>query len=68
MTIEIRLNGEAQKLPASLTVLQLLEHFGLPQERVAVERNEEVVPRREWPECRLSDGDRIEIVTFVGGG
>jgi thiazole synthase len=68
MTIEIRLNGEAQKLPASLTVLQLLERFGLPQERVAVERNREVVPKAKWESESVSSGDEVEVVHFVGGG
>ena len=68
MTIEIRLNGEAQKLPASLTVLQLLEHFGLPQERVAVERNREIVPKAKWESESVGSGDEVEVVHFVGGG
>jgi len=68
MTIEIRLNGEAQKLPASLTVLQLLERFGLPPERVAVERNREIVPKAKWESESVSSGDEVEVVHFVGGG
>jgi thiazole synthase len=68
MTIEIRLNGEAQQLPASLTVLQLLEHFGLPQERVAVERNRAIVPKAKWESESVGSGDEIEVVHFVGGG
>ena len=68
MTIEIRLNGEAQQLPASLTVLQLLERFGLPQERVAVERNREIVPKAKWESESVGSGDEVEVVHFVGGG
>src|SRR3954451_13429150 len=68
MTIEIRLNGEAQSLPSSLTVLQLLEHFGLPSERVAVEENRVIVPKASWAAQLLSAGDQIEVVHFVGGG
>ena len=68
MTIEIRLNGEAQKLPASLTVLQLLEHFELPQERVAVERNRAIVPKAKWESESVGSGDEVEVVHFVGGG
>ena len=68
MTIEIRLNGEAQELPASLTVLQLLEHFGLPQERVAVERNRAIVPKAKWESESVGSGDEVEVVHFVGGG
>jgi len=68
MTIEIRLNGEAQQLPVSLTVLQLLEHFGLPKERVAVERNREIVPKAKWESESVGSGDEVEVVHFVGGG
>src|SRR5678816_866597 len=68
MTIEIRLNGESQQLPASLTVLQLLEYFGLPQERVAVERNRSIVPKSRWESESVSSGDEVEVVHFVGGG
>ncbi len=68
MTIEIRLNGEPQALPASWTVLQLLEHFGLPLERVAVERNRSIVPKTKWESVSVSAGDEIEVVHFVGGG
>jgi len=68
MTIEIRLNGEAQSLPGSLTVLQLLEHFDLPKERVAVELNRAIVPKATWGAQTLSTGDQIEVVHFVGGG
>jgi len=42
--------------------------MGVDPARVAIERNEEVVPRRTWPEALLSEGDKIEIVSFVGGG
>jgi len=68
MTIEIRLNGEPQKLPANLSVLQLLEHFGLPQERVAVERNRSIVPKAKWSSEPVASGDEVEVVHFVGGG
>jgi thiazole synthase len=68
MTIEIRLNGEAQELPACLTVSQLLEHFGLPQERVAVERNRSIVPKSRWESESVGSGDEVEVVHFVGGG
>jgi len=68
MTIEIRLNGEPQSLPASLTVLQLLEHFGLPKERVAVEVNRAIVPKAVWEAQSVKTGDQIEVVHFVGGG
>ena len=45
MRIEIRLNGEAREIPGSLSIAQMLEHFALPKDRVAVERNRAIVPR-----------------------
>src|SRR5437867_2723648 len=68
MTIEIRLNGETQALPASLTVVQLLEYFGLPKDRVAVERNRAIVPKANWSSVSVASGDELEVVQFVGGG
>jgi sulfur carrier protein len=61
-------NGRLVELPDPCSVTTLLRHLNTESGQVAVERNEQVVPRREWADCRLSDGDRIEIVTFVGGG
>jgi sulfur carrier protein len=61
-------NGEAMELPEGLTVSTLLEHLGVRAERVAVERNGEVVKLARHREQKLAPGDRLEIVTFVGGG
>ncbi len=68
MEIEIRLNGETHVLPASLNIAQLLEHFDLPQDRVAVERNRAIVPKIQWQAVAVGHGDEFEIVHFVGGG
>jgi thiazole synthase len=68
MSIEIRLNGEVQALPASLNVAQLLDFFGLPKERVAVERNRSIVPKAAWESVVVVPGDELEVVHFVGGG
>ena len=68
MAIEIRLNGENQALPAPLNIEQLLEHFGLPRDRVAVERNRKIVPKADWERVSVSTGDELEVVHFVGGG
>src|SRR5437870_3109176 len=68
MKIEIRLNGETQELPSSLTIAELLHHFDLPQDRVAVERNRSIVPKLQWPDVSVSQGDELEVVHFVGGG
>jgi thiamine biosynthesis protein ThiS len=61
-------NGKPVELPDGSTVAALLGQLGIDGARVAVERNEDVVPRRLWSEEKLGDGDQIEIVTFVGGG
>jgi thiazole synthase len=68
MKIEIRLNGETHALPASLNITQLLEHFDLPKDRVAVERNRTIVPKMQWEQVAVSNGDELEVVHFVGGG
>ena len=62
------LNGEATTAPDSVTVSSFLEGLGLPQKGVAVERNREIVPRSSFGSTILAEGDRIEIVQFVGGG
>src|SRR5881296_809525 len=68
MKIEIRLNGESRELPASLNITQLLEHFNLPKDRVAVERNRSIVPKLQWETVAVNHGDELEVVHFVGGG
>src|SRR5205823_13435943 len=68
MKIEIRLNGEMHELPASLSIAQLLEHFELPKDRVAVERNRSIVPKPQWESVAVGQGDELEVVHFVGGG
>jgi len=68
MKIEIRLNGEIHELPESLNIAQLLEHFDLPKDRVAVERNRSIVPKPQWESVALNQGDELEVVHFVGGG
>lgn len=66
--ITIHLNGESQEVPEGLTVATLLARLQLPADRVAVERNHEIVPRDRWSETCLQPGDRLELVQFVGGG
>jgi thiamine biosynthesis protein ThiS len=66
--MQVRVNGEAIELPAGCTVAALLERIHLQAARVAVERNQDIVPRAEWAASALNEGDRIEIVSFVGGG
>jgi thiazole synthase len=68
MKIEIRLNGEKHELPQALNIAQLLEHFDLPKDRVAVERNRSIVPKLQWESVAVGQGDELEVVHFVGGG
>ncbi|MEZ4358835.1 MAG: sulfur carrier protein ThiS [Kofleriaceae bacterium] len=66
--IEVIVNGEPREVPEGSSVLELLTHLGLAGKPVAVERNLEVVPRARHAQVVLGAGDRLEVVTFVGGG
>jgi sulfur carrier protein len=66
--MELIINGEAQTLPAPLSVAALLEARGLAGKRVAIERNGEIVAKSRHADTLLADGDQIEIVVAVGGG
>ncbi len=66
--ILVVVNGEDLDVPVGTTVSALLQKLDLPTQRVAVEHNRRVVPRGEHGAVTLNHGDRLEIVTFVGGG
>lgn len=66
--MNIEVNGEARDVPAGTTVRALLETLGLGDTLVAVERNREIIPRARHTETEVAEGDRLEIVHFVGGG
>lgn len=66
--MKITINGEVAELTQSCTIAELLDERGFGRERVAVEVNREIVPRAIHGEHTLMDGDRVEIVQFVGGG
>lgn len=66
--MQIRVNGEMREVPAGITVATLLETLQLGRFPCAVERNQQVVPREAQDRTPLEEGDRLEIVTFVGGG
>lgn len=66
--MNITLNGEQRAFDEPLTVAQLVTKCELTPDRVAVEVNEQVVRRAKHSETALRDGDRVEIVTLVGGG
>jgi thiamine biosynthesis protein ThiS len=66
--LTIVLNGEPRSVPHSTTVADLVAGLGLVPAQVAVEKNRDIVPRAEYARTELHEGDRLEIVTFVGGG
>lgn len=68
MSLSISVNGEPRAIEAGTTVLALLEQLAIREERVAVEVNLEVIRRDKRRERVLAEGDRVEIVSFVGGG
>lgn len=61
-------NGEERTVDGVADVAGLVTSLGLDPRKVAVERNLEIVPRSTYASARLGDGDRIEIVHFIGGG
>jgi thiamine biosynthesis protein ThiS len=66
--LQVIINGEGRQVPAGLNVIGLLGHLGLPLERVAIERNMDILSRTDWDKTTVSAGDRFEIVHLVGGG
>ena len=66
--MRVELNGEPQEFEEGATLSTLVERLSLAPERVAVELNRDVVRRADWASTRLSEGDRVEVVHFVGGG
>jgi thiamine biosynthesis protein ThiS len=66
--IAITLNGESRRVAAGQSIAALVTLLGLKPEKVAVERNREIVPRSTLAAVLLADGDELEIVHFVGGG
>ena len=66
--MNIKVNGENLEILDSLTINGLLDHIGLDGRRVAIERNLEIVPKSNYSETNIADGDQIEIVHFIGGG
>ena len=68
MSLRVTINGEERRFDAALSVRALLTELGLEQGKIAVERNLEIVPRSQYGDVTLADGDRLEIVQFIGGG
>jgi len=66
--MEITVNGKQQQLESGMTLSELLNRLNLDPERVAVERNLNVVPKDDFANTTLANDDTLEIVQFVGGG
>ncbi len=66
--MKLTINGEEKSFAGELALSALVEKLGMKADRVAIELNREIVPRDRWPSTMLQDGDRLEIVHFVGGG
>jgi thiamine biosynthesis protein ThiS len=66
MTVTV--NGERHEIPDGLTVAALLAHLKMPSDRVAIERNLDILPRAAWAGTNVKADDNFEIVHFVGGG
>ncbi|MBO9557771.1 MAG: sulfur carrier protein ThiS [Caulobacter sp.] len=66
--MKLLLNGEERDIADIVSIADLVATLGLDARKVAVERNLEIAPRSTYRDTILTDGDRIEIVTFIGGG
>ena len=66
--MQIQLNGENHELAETCTLEELVRELSLTPQRVAIELNQSVVRRDQWAQTILNEGDRVEIVHFVGGG
>jgi thiamine biosynthesis protein ThiS len=66
--LRLTINGEERLVPDGLTLATLVAHLSLTSERLAIERNRAVVRRADWEQTALEEGDRLEIIHFVGGG
>jgi thiamine biosynthesis protein ThiS len=66
--VKVHVNGEPRDLQNNTSLEELIHELSLAAERVAIELNQSVVRRRDWPTTMLSEDDRVEIVHFVGGG
>lgn len=66
--IRITVNGTSTQVERPMTIDELIQHVDVPKNYLAVEVNEDVVPREQHGEYVVADGDRVEVVTLVGGG
>lgn len=66
--IKIILNGEEKELGSDITIQKLIEGMNIKSTMFVVEKNLEIVPKENYDNCKINDGDKIEVVSFFGGG
>ena len=66
--MKVLINGETKELTNELNLSELLQHFSLPQQRIAIELNKKVVRKKDWKNIKVAEGDKLEVIHFVGGG
>jgi len=66
--MKLQINGQEREFPSPLSLAALVDSLGMKAGRVAVELNRDIIPREQWATTNLAEGDRLEIVHFVGGG
>ncbi len=66
--MKIIINGKTKEIPYEINIVELLENFSLPKERIAIEINKKVVRKKDWENIKVADADQIEVIHFVGGG
>lgn len=68
--MKLQINGEPRTFdsPSPFTLVALVESLGIEPDRVAIELNRDIVPRDQWSDTTLNEGDQLEVVHFVGGG
>ncbi|MGA7622193.1 MAG: sulfur carrier protein ThiS [Candidatus Acidiferrales bacterium] len=64
----MKINGERREVPESISVAAMLEHLGMVVDRVAIERNLNILSRADWNKTQVEPNDSFEIVHLVGGG
>ena len=68
MNIQIQLNGEIQQVPADCSVAQLLQNLEIATTRIAIEKNQQILPKSQYAKTILIEGDQLEIIQAIGGG
>lgn len=67
-TITIQLNGEEKKIDPEITLAQLIQYLELDGKHIAIELNENIIPKSQLTQTSLQQGDQLELVTAIGGG